>query len=248
MGTLARIRPILQRSSPAAGGVSAPLGQPADAAGAANAPPRLGELLVDQGVISRRQLSAALARQRRTGRPLGVELVEAGSVGPHELRAALAIQRKLRATALCSALLVASAHAPIVHADGGRASLGVRCVVPPRVQASVVYQATHLAVSRADVERGYVDAPSASKLSIRMNGAIGYSVRFNPRVPIFRSVQVRDSGAGGDIGPDGGTLIERKHGARELPAEISYRFVLDASVRPGMYPWPLALTVRPLDQ
>ncbi len=165
-----------------------------------------------------------------------------------QLRAALALQRnlrKLRTAALCSALLAGAAYSAKSHADAASASLGVGCVVPPRVEASVDYQAEQLAVTPADVERGYVDAPSASRLTVKTNSRAGYIVDFYTRLPMFRSARVQSAAAGGDIGRDGGTMIDRRRGPA-VQAQITYRFMLDKNVAPGVYPWPLALVVRPL--
>jgi hypothetical protein len=56
---------------------------------------------------------------------------------------------------------------------------------------------------------------------------------------------VVSSQAGGEIGPDGGTLVARGT-TGHVAAEISYRFHLDDTAKPGAYPWPLAVSVRPL--
>jgi hypothetical protein len=40
--------------------------------------------------------------------------------------------------------------------------------------------------------------------------------------------------------------VERGQTGRNLPLALTYRFTLASSVRPGTYPWPLALNVRAL--
>ena len=55
----------------------------------------LGEVLVDERLISREQLSAALERQRETGRPLGKILLEMGAVDEEALLEAVARQLNL---------------------------------------------------------------------------------------------------------------------------------------------------------
>ncbi len=56
---------------------------------------RLGQLLVDQKLISEDQLARALAEQKRTGRKLGRTLVELGFVTEDEISRALARQLKI---------------------------------------------------------------------------------------------------------------------------------------------------------
>jgi hypothetical protein len=57
--------------------------------------PRLGELLVEAGVIDRTQLGAALAEQRKWGGPLGTLVVRMGFVDEETLIRTLARQLKL---------------------------------------------------------------------------------------------------------------------------------------------------------
>jgi hypothetical protein len=135
-----------------------------------------------------------------------------------------------------------------VAADTPRPSTGlsVRCVVPAAVVTRVRLQMPVLPITEDDVARGFVEAPAASRLSVTTNARNGYAFDFAPRLPIFKSVRVRTNTGSGELGPDGGTLVERGRSGRDLPTEISYRFVLADGVAPGEYPWPLALVVRPL--
>src|SRR5882757_10005390 len=54
--------------------------------------PRLGELLLESGVITQEQLDESLAVSRSTGKPLGHVLVENGLVAAHSIAMALADQ------------------------------------------------------------------------------------------------------------------------------------------------------------
>lgn len=62
--------------------------------------PKLGELLIDAGVIDDAQLRAALGEQARWGRRLGVTLIKLGMVEENHLIRALAQQLGLPATSL----------------------------------------------------------------------------------------------------------------------------------------------------
>ena len=68
----------------------------------ANRRPRLGEILVANGQITREQLASALSSQRQSGRRLGDELVAAGYVTRSVVARALRIQRRLTFAAMCS--------------------------------------------------------------------------------------------------------------------------------------------------
>ncbi|MDI3522481.1 MAG: type pilus assembly protein PilB [Bacillota bacterium] len=55
-------------------------------------PPRLGDLLVDQGLLTRDQLAQALKRQQETGERLGQALVSLGYVTPRQIAEVLEFQ------------------------------------------------------------------------------------------------------------------------------------------------------------
>jgi len=64
----------------------------ADSAGARPKPARLGEILIERGLISYEQLELALADQQVSGDLLGAILIERGFVAPTTIAAALATQ------------------------------------------------------------------------------------------------------------------------------------------------------------
>lgn len=208
--------------------------------------PRLGELLIRHGAITPEQLEQALARQRVTGRRLGIELIDSGYVARRQLRRALLLQRLITWTAFATALALAATRGHDAHAGTSRAQLGVTTVVPPVAVLRVEHQAPELMITAADVARGYVDVPAASRLAIRTSSRAGYMLDFHSRVPLFRTVAVRSKSGQGTIGPEGGTLVARGDFGRAFVDDLSFRFHLDDDVGAGTYPWPLAVAVRPL--
>ncbi len=78
---------------------------------------RIGELLIKSGRISEDQLHAALAEQKRTGRPLGGTLVRMGFIGEGDLVEALARQLSL----------------PVVRLDGKRLEPEVLKLIPVKL-------------------------------------------------------------------------------------------------------------------
>jgi hypothetical protein len=216
----------------------------ADKPGAVDRPPKLGEILVAQGQISREQLAAALASQRKSGHRLGEELIKAGYVKRSVVSRALRIQRRITFAAMCSTLAV-STIAPDAEA-AQRGQIAVTAVVPAQAVGQVVQQPSEITITDADIARGYVELPVGSQLRVTSNNPAGYVVDFFTRLPIFRSVRVSNGNGSADLGPDGGTIIERGQYGRNLPLELNYRFMLAASVQAGTYAWPLALNVRAL--
>jgi len=78
---------------------------------------RIGEILVNAGVIDQHQLNAALGEQRRWGRPIGQTLVKMGLVEERDLVRALASQLSL----------------PVASLDGKRIGPDVLALVPAEV-------------------------------------------------------------------------------------------------------------------
>ncbi|HZI83929.1 MAG TPA: hypothetical protein VFF44_08435 [Casimicrobiaceae bacterium] len=212
---------------------------------AGDRPPKLGEILVAQGQITKEQLAAALDSQRESGRRLGEELIKAGYVKRAVVSRALRIQRRITVAAMCSTLAV-STIAPAVQAAQQRGQIAVSAIVPAQAIGQVVQQPAEITITDADIARGYVDVPVGSQLRVTSNNPAGYVIDFFTRLPIFRSVRVSNASGSADLGPDGGTIIERGQYGRNLPLDLTYRFNLASSVQPGTYAWPLALNVRPL--
>jgi len=49
------------------------------------------------------------------------------------------------------------------------------------------------------------------------------------------------------LGPDGGTIVQRWQRPQAVDLSLKFRFALAPGLVPGNYPWPLRLTVRPLE-
>ncbi|HEX8011335.1 MAG TPA: hypothetical protein VF814_10420 [Casimicrobiaceae bacterium] len=216
----------------------------ADSPAAGDRPPRLGEILVAQGHISREQLSAALASQQQSGRRLGEELIKAGYVKRAVVSRALRIQRRIVFGAMTT--LAASSIVPDVGAAAVQSQIAVTAIVPAQAVGQVVQEPAEITITDADIARGYVDVPMGTRLRVSSNNPTGYFIDFFTRLPIFRGVRVSNSSGSADLGPEGGTIVERGQPGRNLPLDLSYRFMLASSVQPGTYAWPLALNVRAL--
>jgi hypothetical protein len=204
-------------------------------------PPRLGELLLAQRAITKGQLAAALERQKTSGRRLGEELIHAGVVKRSVVSRALRVQRRFMIGAMVT-LGVSTIQHDVEAAV--RSQIAVTATVPARAISEQQTQLAELTISAADIARGYVEIPAASRLRVSANNPDGYAVDFFPRLPIFKSVTVSSSSATARIGAEGGTMIVRGQHGMKMLLDLSYRFELGENVAPGSYAWPLALSVR----
>ncbi|NJD63579.1 MAG: hypothetical protein FIA93_12785 [Deltaproteobacteria bacterium] len=215
---------------------------------------RLGEILVATGQITREQLDAVLARQKLSRKKQGELLVESGAVQPHQVARGLTLQEKLVTAALVAVLSMTNAagaqEIPSTRSGSasGSARITVTATVPARATVKVLHQRPEVVITNADIARGYVDLPSASRIEIRNNSHAGYLLIFEGMegpFPMFDQVLVKGLGTEIQIGPGGG-WIPRPHVRGTVTMELSYRFVLAKHARPGAYAWPFAITTRPL--
>lgn len=215
---------------------------------------RLGEILVTTGQISRAQLDAVLAQQKVRKEKIGDLLVETGAAKPHQVAGGLRLQTKLVAAALVAVLSLAEAAGAQdalsrkLPSPSATAQIRVSATILPRVSLRVLYQQPVLTIRPEDVARGFVEAAAASRIAVQDNSPKGYLLVFErtggPERPVER-VSIRGLGTEIEVDPEGG-FVARPHAAGPLSAELTYRFSLSPDARPGTYPWPLSLSVRPL--
>lgn len=143
-------------------------------------------------------------------------------------------------------LALAAIGCTVGSAAENRTTFTVGARVLAQVSLSVASEPAGVAVSADDVRQGYVEIREPTRVTVSSNSPSGYTLLVLPQSRWFSAVTVR--GAGGDVtmGAEGGTIVERGHGAR-MALELTYRFSLDSQLPPGRYPWPLHLAVRPLD-
>lgn len=208
---------------------------------------RLGEILVATGQITRVQLDAALLKSRTVPRKIGDLLVEAGDLRPEQVERGLRIQKKLVTASLVAALSLASvASAQDVHravAAPSAARIEVSARVQARATLRVLWQQARIAITDADILRGYVDVRSASRIEVRNNSLQGFMLVFEGAGGPFREVYVRGLGREVQLGAGGG-FAPMPYTLDPVVMELSYRFTLDKEIRPGVYDWPLTLSSR----
>jgi hypothetical protein len=209
-------------------------------------PLRLGCILMAMGIISAQQLQAAMLRQQLCHKRLGELLVEAGHVTARDIWRGLSVQRMLLKAAVAALLaLAALTAAPTVHA-GSSASVGVSATVLAFSKLNVLFQADQLTIELDDIDRGYMDVLAGSRIEVKCNSRDGFTLTFDPVLNLFNAVQITGLGGMVELGTEGGTVAQRGSGTQPASLQLGYRFILAKNVLPGNYTWPLALSARPL--
>jgi hypothetical protein len=208
----------------------------------------LGNILVASGKITRDQLDSALYSQIASGLPLGEELIDAGHASRAQVEVGLLLQKKFIAYALVLATGLAplAPLMPSAQAIESSAAIPISVMVVANAKLQTISQPKQIEISVTDVARGHVNVPAALRFSVVTNKGAGYLMQFHPVGNVFEAVQVDGLGNTVHLGADGGVIVQRIQQTPNQTQELSFRFILDAETKPGTYPWPLLLTVRPL--
>jgi hypothetical protein len=197
---------------------------------------RLGRLLVDSGVIDEATLQAALASSRRSGRKLGEALVEAGAISAEVLQRFLDRQRRLTTVALAGAAL--STIAPLPAAAGDRATVQVAATVLARASIDSQRLPREVAVSAADIERGYVDLQEPVEIGVQSNHPGGVVVSFVANSARLAQVQVQGAGPSVFVG-------QRDRGLQRRTLSVKLRLKLAPDAVPGNIAFPVSVFIAP---
>jgi hypothetical protein len=209
----------------------------------------LGNILLALGHVTHDQIEDAVRRQKMSGRSLGDELIEAGHASQSQVEASLRLQRKLIVAALSVAVGLGPMVSLPIPAEAAQlsATMPVSVTVISKAIIHSEYQAARLKVTEADVARGHIDFVAASRFSVSTNSRSGYLLEFRPAINLFESVQVIGLGNPVQLGADGGFIAQRSPLLSGEMHTLNYRFFLRQNTEAGSYPWPLQLTVHPLD-
>ena len=105
-----------------------------------------------------------------------------------------------------------------------------------------------LAISSADLRRGFIEVAQPTQLTVRSNSPSGFALDvLTVASPMVSSMVVEGLNSDLALGAQGGTIVQRWERAQAVNLSLKFRFALAPGLLPGNYPWPLRLTVRPLD-
>lgn len=213
----------------------------------ASGPLKLGEILVATGQIRREHLEQGLSRQRLSGKRLGEELVEAGHVQPHQIAGALQLQQKLVTAALIALLALSAQAVPANAAAGPNSTVAVTATVLNYTHIRVLTQPESVVITEDDAALGYVDVPAASQVEINSNSPDGYMLVFESQSDFVRATLVRGLGDEVRLDATGGVVAQPSSGPGRVKTTVAlgFRFVLERDARPGIYAWPMQMSIMP---
>jgi hypothetical protein len=212
---------------------------------------RLGEILVATGQVTRRQLEDVLERQKVSKKKIGELLVEAGYVQPHEVDQGLRLQQQLVTAALVAALslsnLFGADEAHAAASGNTSAKITISATVREHTSVQVLAQAQELVVTNADITRGYVEVPAATRINVKSNNPAGYLLTFEVMSgpsPLFDAVNVLVGGREVQLSPIGGGWVPQPYVRGGVTQDVTYRFALSKNAQPGIYSWPVMISAN----
>jgi hypothetical protein len=105
---------------------------------------------------------------------------------------------------------------------------------------------TGLAISGADLQRGFVDVAQPTQLTVRSNSPNGFTLEVLTVAPMLSSMVVEGLNSDLELGADGGTIVQRWQKPQTVNLSLKFKFALAPGLVAGNYPWPVRLAVRPL--
>ena len=156
-----------------------------------------------------------------------------------------AIARGRRCRARVVVALACALAAGIAAADGAsRSQFAVWAIGLSDGYVMMEHQAPVIHVTADDVAQGVVQVRGGSRFVITTHSPTGYTVDFFTRGALFQAVGIDGIGRAVELGPAGGTVVQREAAAGRRVIAVNYRFILTPDAIPGIYAWPLEMVVR----
>ncbi len=129
-----------------------------------------------------------------------------------------------------------------------RTSLSVTATVMAMARIEQRTEPDTVEITAADVRRGFLDVRQPTTLLVRSNCPSGFTLDLTMVGPMLESVVVHGVAGDPSFGSVGGSIVQRWSGAQSMNLSLTFRLILAPSLAAGIYPWPVRVAVRPLDQ
>ena len=142
--------------------------------------------------------------------------------------------------------LIVAAGVTAAGARDVRSDLSVSVIVQPVAKIEHESAPNGLAISAADLQRGFIDVSQPTQFTVRSNSPNGFELEVLTVAPLLSSMIVAGLNSDLELGAEGGTIVQRWQKPQSVNLSLKFRFALAPGLVAGNYPWPLRLAVRPL--
>lgn len=125
--------------------------------------------------------------------------------------------------------------------EANRGSIKVSATVLPRIQQALIRQEKVLKVTEEELEKGYIDLPSATLIQVKSNDRNGYMLSFEMNADLIKEAWIIDKNRTTILSGGGGFVHQAYPGPSGEMKEIGYRFFLTPGTQPGVYAWPIGI-------
>ncbi|MEW6186416.1 MAG: hypothetical protein AB1585_11845 [Thermodesulfobacteriota bacterium] len=123
------------------------------------------------------------------------------------------------------------------------ALINVTVRVMAYIQVKSLSQLSEFTISEEDIRRGYIDLISASRLVVKTNSNDGYVFTFEGNLGTIKEVQVQGLASPVQL-VSGSASVSQPSIRGTTSFNLSYRFILSENTRPGIYAWPIAISIQ----
>jgi hypothetical protein len=147
-------------------------------------------------------------------------------------------------------LLLSSSLFPFVNqslADTSSPKITVKAVVSPRLHLKVLYQLPEITIAKPDIQRGFMELPSASRLEVESNNPGGYLLAFQGSLGPFKEVHIKGLDNPVQLESGNAFILQPYTRNSSITIELSYKGILNDKVTPGTYSWPFSISAQPIE-
>jgi hypothetical protein len=206
---------------------------------------KLGRMLVVSGAISAAALERAIEHQAQSGKLLGEVLVEDGLISPITLGATLLRQRRLIALAMTGLAILACGTIPAeAEAAGTRVQVMARILSYARLNSARM--PSQVSISPADIKAGYVDVEERMEVELKTNNPIILlGVTLNSPVFLAATLSGPQGDSHITPGSPNVMTVSQVPGMRTERHSFKVRLELASGTQPGVIAMPLGLYISP---
>lgn len=152
------------------------------------------------------------------------------------------LQKKLVYINLLTLIIIAFLFA--VQAKDSITNMAVSAIVLANAKMQIVHQEDQINITQENIDKGFIEIPSAISFLIKTNSPQGFIMDFIPVGSVFNSVKIAGISNLPELSANGGSVVQRGLTSKDITYELSFKFKLRHDILPGKYPWPLQISLH----